>query len=111
MVAGTLFGAVALAVSLASSFILYKASGVMQQTADRRISEAAGVAAAANEKAASATERTATLERDAAALRAQAEADRLARIRIEQKLAPRSLTGELNARVLLPIPPRKFETA
>lgn len=39
-------------------------------------------------------ERTAELEKDAAGLKAQAEADRLARVRIEQRIAPRLLTQE-----------------
>jgi hypothetical protein len=48
-------------------------------------------------------ERTAELEKDAAALRAQSEADRLARLKLEAQIAPRHITqaqqNELTARL------------
>lgn len=80
MLAGAALGTLALVVSLASSFILYKVAAVAQEDSDRRIAET--------------RERAAVLERDAAALRAQAESDRLARIKLEERIVPRRLSGE-----------------
>lgn len=84
------------------------------QTAEARAeSDRANEAAAtANAEAAKANERAATLERESAALRAQAEADRLARVKIEEKLAPRSLSGEQQraiAEAIKPFAPTKFQ--
>jgi hypothetical protein len=57
-------------------------------------------------------ERIAELDKEAEALKAQAESDRLARLKIEEKLAPRSLTGEqANAimEAVKPFAPQSFE--
>ena len=116
---GFVLTALGAAAAVISSFVSYHASNASQADADARIDGAAAVArqaasdvAAANEVAAKANERAATLERDATALRAQAEADRLARVKLEQKLAPRALSGEQQKEIAAAIAsfaPQKFQ--
>jgi len=65
------------------------ASGAME-----RIAEAQEETAKASAQAAAANERAARLEKEAAELKDEAEKERLARIKIEERLAPRALSPE-----------------
>ena len=80
MFVGAAFGAVALVASLASSFVLYKVADKVQSESDTGIAEATAEAAKANAIAAQANEK--------------AEAERLARVKIEERIAPRRLSDE-----------------
>jgi hypothetical protein len=65
-----------------------------QNESNLKISSAQAEAAKANERAGLANERAARLEVDAEKLRLEAEKERLARVKIEEKIAPRRLTAE-----------------
>lgn len=108
------FGLTALgaAVAVVSSFVAYQVSDITQSDADKRIavagsaaSQANAEAAKANEAAAKAHMRAAGLEKEAANLKAQAEADRFARIKIEERLAPRRLSENQMQSLLVALAP------
>ncbi len=88
--------ATALAASATLIFALFQfwADGIRDARANDRHVALEVQTSEAKRDTAGAMERIATLQAEAEGLKAQAEADRLARVKIEQKLAPRSLSGE-----------------
>jgi hypothetical protein len=104
--AATAFAAFALAV------IQWRSDRVRERHADWRIASLEKEAAEARRETSRASERIATLQKEAEGLKAQAEADRLARIKIEEKLAPRSLSGEQQKAIVESVrkfAPQKFQ--
>ena len=87
-----------LVVGVAATFFLVVSSNVKEEALKKELLTA--------------NERIATLGKEAEGLKAQAEADRLARIKIEEKLAPRTLTGEQQLVIIetiKPFAPQAFE--
>lgn len=80
-------GGLGVTAAFVSAIVGYQVTGRVQREADRRISET-------NERAAQANERAANAEQRAAEANEKAEQERLARMKIEERLAPRNLTLE-----------------
>lgn len=94
MFAGGLLGILALAASLASSFVLYRVADRVQVESDQRIAEAQADAAKANEHAKALEKAVAEANSRGEEAKANAERANLEQERIRQQLAWRRLTRE-----------------
>jgi hypothetical protein len=90
MFIGAALGAVALGLSLASSFVLYKVADKVQSESDQKIAEANARAEGARSEAAKANERTASFEKAAELARLETE-------RLKKEFSWRDITPSQDA--------------
>ncbi len=104
MFIGAVFGAIALAVSLASSFVLYKVADKTQSESDQKIAEATARGEEAKAEVAKANEHAKVLEKgivDANVRAEEAKADAAkAKLALERFKAPRSLSPEQQGQII-----------